>query len=76
MHPGGEDSLRDLWVSISGFSTRAMDIWKELEEVLVGVEVTLSNRPLCYVDDDVQLLVLTPSATMFGQVPTLSQTKT
>lgn len=32
--------------------------WKELEEVLVDVEVTLNNRPLGYVEDDVQLPLL------------------
>ena len=41
--------------------------WNELEEVLLDVEVTLNNRPLCYVEDDVQLPVLTPSTMMFGQ---------
>ena len=41
--------------------------WNELEEVLLDVEVTLNNRPLCYVEDDVQLPVLAPSAMMFGQ---------
>ena len=41
--------------------------WRELEEVLLNMEVTLNNRPLCYVEDDVQLLVLTPNAMMFGQ---------
>ena len=35
--------------------------------MLLGVDVTLNNRPLCYVEDDVQLPVLTPSTMMFGQ---------
>ena len=35
--------------------------------MLLHVEVTLNNRPLCYEEDDVQLPVLTPSAMMFGQ---------
>lgn len=46
---------------------RANLSWNELEEVLLDVEVRLNNRPLCYVEDDVQLPVLTPSAMMFGQ---------
>jgi len=46
---------------------RACLLWNELEEVLLDVEVTLNNRPLCYVEDDVQLPILTPSAMMFGQ---------
>ena len=27
--------------------------WKELQEVLLDVEITLNNRPLSYVEDDV-----------------------
>jgi len=46
---------------------RACLLWNELEEVLLDMEVTLNNRPLCYVEDDVQLPILTPSAMMFGQ---------
>ena len=34
--------------------------------MLLDVEVTLNNSPLCYVEDDLQLAVLTPSAMMFG----------
>ena len=41
--------------------------WGELEEVILDVEVTLNNRPLTYVDDDIQLPVLTPNTMMFGQ---------
>ena len=33
--------------------------WTELEEVL-DVEVALNNRPLGYLEDDVELPVLTP----------------
>ena len=46
---------------------RALLTWSELEEVLLDVEVTLKERPLCYVEDDVQLPILTPNAMMFGQ---------
>ena len=71
MHPGGEDSLRGLWASLNdplykGIG-RANLSWNELEEVLLNVEVTLNNRPLCCVEEDVQLPVLTPSTMMFGQ---------
>jgi hypothetical protein len=31
--------------------------WKELEEVLLDVEVTLNNRPLTYVEVDLQFPV-------------------
>ena len=41
--------------------------WEELEEVLVDVEVSLNDRPLSYVEDDVQFPLLTPNALMFPQ---------
>ena len=41
--------------------------WKELEEVLLDVETTINNRPLSYVEDDVQMPVLTPNSMQFGQ---------
>ena len=46
----------------------------ELEEVLLDVEVALNNRPLSYVEDDVQLPVLTPCDMMYGQ-PRLERTE-
>ncbi|CAB4037018.1 Gag-Pol poly, partial [Paramuricea clavata] len=39
--------------------------WKELEEVLLDVEVVLNNRPLQYVEDDVQRPILTPNSLLF-----------
>lgn len=41
--------------------------WHELKEVILDVESTLNNRPLGYVQDDVQRPVLTPSAMLYGQ---------
>ena len=41
--------------------------WSELEEVILDVEITLDDRPLTYLEDDVQLPNLTPYAMMFGQ---------
>ena len=46
---------------------RANLAWGELEEVILDVEIALNNRPLTYVEDDVQLPVLTLNAMMFGQ---------
>ena len=46
---------------------RAHLTWNELEEVLLDVQVALNNRSLSYVEDDVQLPVLTPCAMMYGQ---------
>ena len=34
--------------------------WKELEEGLLDIETTLNNRPLGYVEDDIQMPILTP----------------
>ena len=41
--------------------------WKELEEVLLDVEVCLNGRPLSYVEDDVEFPILTPNTFMFHQ---------
>ena len=46
---------------------RAKLTWSEFEEVMLDVEIALNNRPLSYIEDDVQLPVLTPTALMFGQ---------
>ena len=39
--------------------------WKELQEVLQDVEITLNNRPLSDLEDDVQMPLLTPNAMLF-----------
>ena len=39
----------------------------ELEKILLDVEITLNNRPLSYVEDDVQLPLLTPNMMFLGQ---------
>lgn len=39
--------------------------WDELSDVILDVEVQINRRPLSYVDDDVQLPILTPSAFLF-----------
>ena len=41
--------------------------WSELEEVLLDVEVTVNNRPLCYVEDDIELRLLTPNIMTVGK---------
>jgi hypothetical protein len=41
--------------------------WTELEDVILDVEVTLNNRPLSYVEEDVQLPLLTPNTLQFGR---------
>ena len=54
---------RAMYKSIGGANLA----WSELEEVMLDVEITLNNRPLTYLEDDVQLPTLTPHAMMFGQ---------
>ena len=39
--------------------------WEELTEVLLDIEVTLNNRPLCYLEEDVQLPTLRPNSFLF-----------
>ena len=34
--------------------------WHQLEEVILNVETTLNNRPLGYLEDDIQMPILTP----------------
>ena len=47
--------------------TNGMLSWPELQEILLDIEVVLNNRPLSYVDDDIQLPILTPSSFLYGQ---------
>ena len=39
--------------------------WKELEEVLLDIDVCLNDRPLSYVENDLQFPILTPNTLMF-----------
>lgn len=39
--------------------------WEELGEVILDVEVTLNNCPLCYQEEDVQLPTSTPNTFLF-----------
>jgi hypothetical protein len=39
--------------------------WEELTDVLLDIEITLNNRPLSYIEDDLQNPVLTPNSLMF-----------
>ena len=41
--------------------------WSELKQVILDDEIALNNRPLSYVEEDIQLPVLTPQSMMFGQ---------
>ena len=53
---------------------KGMLTWAELCEVVLDVEIALNNRPLCYLEDDIQLPVLTPNSLLFlrsNQLPEL-----
>ena len=39
----------------------------ELVEVMLDIEVALNNRPLSYMEDDLQFSVLTANVMMFGK---------
>lgn len=54
---------------------RAVLYLNELEEVLLDVEIAVNNRPLSYVEDDVQLPILTPNLMMYGQSNVLPETE-
>ena len=41
--------------------------WKEFESVLLSVETTLNDRPLGYVEKDIQTTVITPNSLLFLQ---------
>ena len=49
--------------------------WYELEEVLMDIEITLNNRPLSYVEDDIQMPILTPN-TMIHRIAFLELKRT
>ena len=40
--------------------------WNKFEELLLHIELTLKTRPLIYIEDDVQLPVLTPNTLIHG----------
>jgi hypothetical protein len=39
--------------------------WDELSDILLDIEITLNNRPLCYLEEDVQRPLLTPNSMLF-----------
>ena len=49
-------------------TTRRANLSKKgFEEIVVDIEVTLNNRPLMYVEEDIQMPVLTPNTLLYGQ---------
>ena len=45
---------------------------KELEEVLTDRGTTLNNRPLTFIEENIQFPVLTPNLLVLGQTPVIS----
>ena len=41
--------------------------WKELESVLLDIDITLNNRPLGYIEDGVHTLILTRNLMILEQ---------
>ena len=41
--------------------------WSELEEVLLDVEINMNNRPLTYIEEDIQRPILTPNSMILGR---------
>ena len=48
----------------------------ELRDVILDVEVTLNNRPLSYVENDLQYLILTPNSFLYGRLSPLAKVGT
>ena len=49
--------------------------WHELEEVLLDIEITLNHRPLSYIEDDLQLPILTPHTQTVGRPNLIPETE-
>lgn len=49
--------------------------WAELQDVLLDVEVAPNNRPLSYVEEELQLPLLTPNMLQFGRPNLLPDSK-
>ena len=55
-------------------ATRRAKLTKqELEEVILDTEINLNNRPLMYIDNDIQFPVLTLNILIHGQTITMPE---
>ena len=41
--------------------------WAELEEVLLDIEIILNNRPLTYIEEEIDYPILTPNSLILGR---------
>ena len=46
---------------------KAQLTWAELEEVLLDIEIILNNRPLTYIEKEIDYLILTPNSLILGR---------
>ena len=42
-------------------------LWSELEEVMLDVEINMDNRPLTYIEEEIQRPILTPNSMILGR---------
>ena len=47
--------------------------FREMQEVLMDVQIVINNRHLSYCEDEIQLPTLTPNALIFGKANYLSE---
>ena len=45
---------------------KAQLAWAELEEVLLDTEIILNNRPLTYIEEEIDYPILTPNSLILG----------
>ena len=48
-------------------SAKTIRIMKEFEEALLDVEINVNNHPISYVEDDIQLNMLTSNSMVLGR---------
>ena len=41
--------------------------WSKLEKVLLDVEINMNNRPVTYIEEDIQYPILTPNSMVHGR---------
>ena len=46
---------------------KAQLTWTELEEVLLDIEKILNNRPLTYIEEEIDYPILTPNSLILGR---------
>ena len=41
--------------------------WAELEEILLDIEIILNNRPLAYIEEEIDYPILIPNSLILGR---------